>query len=169
METETILGVASAQVILKPPTESLWGDSDPSSSQPHKEIHILTLSVAKAERGLGLGGKLFDQLIEEAMQRNVGAAYRAAMGRRSQSSALTSQALSTRIYLEVHTGASSKAGDDNGTVTTSSHAVRLYKSRGFEERQRLQGFFRGDARIPAAVRSMPGGNDALLMERWVGR
>ena len=121
------------------------------------------------ELGLGLGGKLFDQLIEEAMQRNVGAAYRAAMGRRSLSSALASQTLSTRIYLEVHAGASSRSGDDKGATDLSSHAVRLYKSRGFEERQRLQGFFRGDARIPAAVRSMPGGNDALLMERWVGR
>lgn len=146
-EAETILGVASAQVTLKPPTESLWGDADASSSQPHKEIHILTLSVAKAERGLGLGGKLLDQLVEEATRRNVGAAYRAAMGRRR-----VNDLAATRTYLQVH--------------AESSHAIRLYKSRGFGEKQRLNGYFRGDARIPAAVRSMPGGNDALLMERF---
>ncbi|CAO1632700.1 unnamed protein product [Sympodiomycopsis kandeliae] len=152
VETETILGVASAQVTVKPPTESLWGDADAQSSQPHKEIHLLTLSVAQAERGLGLGGKLLDQVIEEASNRNVGAAYRAAMGRRSSS---TDNGLgSTRTYLQVH--------------AQSSHAIRLYNSRGFETKDRLQGYFRGDTRIPSAIRSMPGGNDAFLMQRFEG-
>ncbi|CAO1621967.1 unnamed protein product [Jaminaea pallidilutea] len=151
LESETILGVASCHVRMKPATESLWGPSDPSSSLAHKEIHVLTLSVARAERGLGLGGRLLDQVIEEAhLRRNVGSAYRAQLGRRTSSSSKDGYG-PTRTYLEVH--------------PDSSQAIALYKSRKFDETSRVRGYFRGDVRIPTGVRSLPGGSDALLFER----
>lgn len=151
LESETILGVASCHVRMKPATESLWGPSDPSSSLAHKEIHVLTLSVARAERGLGLGGRLLDQVIEEAhLRRNVGSAYRAQLGRRTSPSSKDGYG-PTRTYLEVH--------------PDSSQAIALYKSREFDETSRVRGYFRGDVRIPTGVRSLPGGSDALLFER----
>lgn len=152
LESETILGVASASINIRPATESLWGDADPTS-KPRKEIHLLTLSVNKAERGIGLGGRLLDQVIEEAQRRNVRSAYRAVLGRTyGEVFAGGKQLDRTRIFLEVH--------------PDSSHALALYRSRGFKQvGDRLKGYFRGDVRIPTGVRSLPGGSDALLLER----
>lgn len=170
LERETILGVASASISIKPATESLWGwEADSSAKRPKKEIHILTLAVSSAERGLGLGGRLLDRVIEEGKVRSVGSAYRAQMGRRvgrsgsippplSSSTDLeqttaedSSQFTQTRTYLEVH--------------PSSLHAQSLYLHRGFKQVRRLHGFYRGDPRIPARDRSLPGGGDALLFER----
>lgn len=151
LESETILGVASASINIRPATDSLWGDADPTS-KARKEIHLLTLSVARAERGLGLGGRLLDGVIEEAQRRNVRSAYRAVLGRTYGAVATGGKTLDrTRIFLEVH--------------PSSSHAVALYKGRGFKEVGRSKGYFLGDARIPTSVRSLPGGSDALVLER----
>ncbi|PWN22521.1 hypothetical protein BCV69DRAFT_281505 [Microstroma glucosiphilum] len=148
VENEVILGVASAAISIKPATESLWGNADASSSRAVKEVHVLTLSVARAERGLGLGGRLLDRLMDEALRRNISSAYRASMGRRIAPGSPNP----SRIYLEVH--------------PDSKHALALYKGRGFDAKRRLPGYFRGDARIPTNVRSLPGGSDAVLMEKW---
>lgn len=151
-EMETVLGVASASVHIRPATESLWGDADEEATKPRKEIHLLTLAVARAERGLGLGGRLLESVMEEANRRNIGTAYRAQMGRRYTAASIGSTFGPTRTYLEVH--------------SESSHALGLYTKRGFSISDRLRGYFRGDARIPTEVRSMPGGSDALLLERF---
>lgn len=148
VENEMVLGVASAAISIKPATESLWGNADASSSRAVKEVHVLTLSVARAERGLGLGGRLLDRLMDEALRRNISSAYRASMGRRIAAGSPNP----SRIYLEVH--------------PDSKHALALYKGRGFDAKRRLPGYFRGDARIPTNVRSLPGGSDAVLMEKW---
>ncbi|CAO1635970.1 unnamed protein product [Parajaminaea phylloscopi] len=152
LETETILGVAAASVNVRPATESLWGDADAEAAKPRKEIHLLTLAVARAERGLGLGSRLLEQVTAEAKLRNVGSAYRAQMGRRYSAASVGSMFGPTRTYLEVH--------------AESTHALSLYEKHGFSVAERLKGYFRGDARIPTGVRSMPGGSDALLLERF---
>ena len=62
---DTILGVISAHVApVRPPTEILL-DDHPSPASPPKQVdaHILTVAVAPAERGQGLGARLLDSLL----------------------------------------------------------------------------------------------------------
>lgn len=78
VETETILGVVSAQlsVVTAPSEDHLFGASSNNNNNTNKvvedassiiDIHLLTLATAPEERGQGLGAKLLSALHGECM------------------------------------------------------------------------------------------------------
>ncbi|SAM81770.1 uncharacterized protein UBRO_03087-A [Ustilago bromivora] len=73
VETETILGVVSAQlsVVPVPCGDSLWGQKKEKQSEVGAliDVHLLTLATAPEERGQGLGAKLLATLHGECMSK----------------------------------------------------------------------------------------------------
>ncbi|PWZ02099.1 hypothetical protein BCV70DRAFT_156586, partial [Testicularia cyperi] len=73
-ETETIVGVASAQLSLvtAPSEDSLWGSDGDENDAPSSvvDIHLLTLAISPEERGQGLGAKLLSALHGECMAKS---------------------------------------------------------------------------------------------------
>lgn len=74
VETETILGVVSAQLtaVSAPSEDSLWSqkkEKEGSEAGALIDIHLLTLATAPEERGQGLGAKLLAALHAECMSK----------------------------------------------------------------------------------------------------
>lgn len=187
LETETIVGVASAHITVAPPApEETWADLNVPSGSPHgvsdgsfgstqhraarskvpaKEAHILTLSVAPSERGQGLGARLLDELLSEIQSRSSSRGGSPRSLPASASSLTTTFATSSNPPPPSHptTRAYLEVHPSN------TRATSLYASRGFErargERGTKRGFYRGDERICVAERLKVGGTDAVVLER----
>lgn len=155
-EAETVLAVASATIGVKENNENMWA-SHLDENVKEFEAHILTLSIAPAERSQGLGKKMLETLMEECKRRANEASSRASSSNRSggsKSSEKTTSQTKMRTYLEVH--------------ASNTKAINLYKEVGFKQMEGNEGlrrnFFRGDNRIPMRERMRKGGQDAILME-----
>ena len=162
IETETILGVASAIVTYKHKTpESLWPDPSINICGPDEldrsessTVHVLTLSILPGERSQGLGGKLMDHLMEKAKAR---LHLQHIANRRPTSQPRYHPEPRIRAYLEVH--------------PSNKRAIELYERKGFTKPEGSsgvkKGFYRGDERIPSRIRLSVGGRDAYVYEKWL--
>ena len=173
-DAETILGVASARIKVVQrsegddmfgKTESLdssWPGLDPKGekSMVTREAHIITLAVVPGERGQGLGARLLDHLLDECKRRTAGPRIHLASGSTSIEEKDTAPRVHEnapmRTFLEVH------------PINTA--AIDLYHSRHFHRVEGPKGivkhYYRGDPRIPDAVRVRVGGADAIRLERF---
>lgn len=183
-ESETILGVVSAQVSVVPAAseDTFFGSKKEIVEEATGlvDVHLLTLATAPEERGQGLGAKLLAALHGECMSKA------RLLALRLRQPAPLVPALNpnfvelknlactlfdlrptppprgkylTRTYLEVH--------------PSNSHALALYRAHGFaapteDARAVKRGFYRGDVRIAAQERSRRGGTDAWILERFDG-
>ncbi len=160
IESETILGVASAQITYRHKTpESLWPEPGINICGPEEldrsessTIHVLTLSILPGERSQGLGGKLLEELLARA-KGQLELQHLAA--RRRKGASKDNSPLSVRAYLEVH--------------PSNTRAIDLYERKGFAKPDGSaglkKGFYRGDDRIPAKIRLSRGGQDAFIYEK----
>jgi ribosomal protein S18 acetylase RimI-like enzyme len=178
IESETILGVASARIKVVQRSEgddifgksesldSSWPGLDPKGekSMVTREAHIITLSIIPGERGQGLGARLLDYLLEECKRRTAGPRIHLATG-------------SNTLHEDTAEGTAAPRVHENAPMRTflevhpsNKSAVALYHSRNFRQVEGSKGvvkhYFRGDNRIPNFIRVQVGGSDAIRLERF---
>jgi ribosomal protein S18 acetylase RimI-like enzyme len=142
--------------------DSSWPGLDPKGekSMVTREAHIITLSILPGERGQGLGARLLDHLLDECKRRTAGPRIHLASGSTSFNETKTAPRVHEnapmRTFMEVH--------------PSNASAIALYKSRNFHQVEGSRGvvkhYFRGDNRIPNAIRVKVGGSDAIRLERF---